>query len=262
MEREERQIHRRHIRIAFLIGCAVSLVLFILSVSVVHLVLDRSNVWFFCSLIVIGLMVTRIVLLLLSDRPKKRWLVILWCVLLTVYCLLNLCWPNVRHHHSTRENAKERFEAAASEVYQIRLDLPMEVGEPESLEYHQYIWNSVIFLSRSYALICQYRPEEYEMELAAIESRYHFRTEALETGVYEGQTKRTIEPVFSIGDDQFRFLQPGDDSNDEFYRRCILVFTNDVTREIGYLVVEDHELDYVKDLTEYMNEECGWKYIR
>ena len=262
MEREERQIRNRHILIAAVSGGAVTLILLLLALFLFHLVPDESNAFFFGHLILIGLMIMRIVYLILSAWPKKGWVVGLWCLGLAMFTFITLLCPNVRQAHTVKKEAKERFETAVSDVYQMELPLSLETGEPESVEYHHYLWTMMIFQTESYTLICRYDAEEYEKELEALETRYHFRTEPLKTGVTEDPAKSTIEPAFSLGNDRFRFLQPADGSRDEFYKRCVLVFTNDENHEIGYLVYDDMDLDYVEDLTEFMNEQCGWKYIR
>lgn len=40
------------------------------------------------------------------------------------------------------------------------------------------------------------------------------------------------------------------------------MMTNDVEHQIGFIVFQDVDLDYVDDLTEFLNEWCGWKNIR
>ena len=51
---------------------------------------------------------------------------------------------------------------------------------------------------------------------------------------------------------------------DTFYKRCLLVVTNDTEREIGYISFMDMDLELheARDLAEFVNEYCGWKYIR
>ena len=76
---------------------------------------------------------------------------------------------------------------------------------------------------------------------------------------------KQIEPYTRIGDDFFRVLLPRDgerEFTDEFYKGCILIVTNDVRHEIGYIAFSDFDLDMAEDLAEFLNDYCGWEHIR
>ena len=116
---------------------------------------------------------------------------------------------------------------------------PLELGTPESLEYHSYDTNAlVVFQSQSCTLLCRYADEDYDAAKAALEARYRFRTELMDTEYAFGDKQvKQIEPYTRIGDDFFRVLMPRDGERefaDDFYKGCILIMTNDVRREIGY----------------------------
>ena len=47
-----------------------------------------------------------------------------------------------------------------------------------------------------------------------------------------------------------------------FGKFCVLFVTNDETRELAFLVYDDVEVDYVPDITEFIEYDCCWKMIR
>ena len=163
-------------------------------------------------------------------------------------------------HRCTRGKPQERFEAAYCEIFPKDSLLPLELGTPESTECHSCVWSALIFESHSRTLLCRYGEADYPQARAALEVRYKFRTEPLATG-----GEHSIEPLVQVGDDSIRGLLPGDGDNlygDRYYKRCLLVVTNDVRHEIGYVLFEDVDLDVAEDLGEFLMDYCGWKQIR
>lgn len=261
-----------------LIWCLPALVLLLVSVTVLHLVPAADTFITFCAIAALGFMVTRLIFLFRSKRSvwAKVWRTALWIVLLLVLGFYSLFLP-WRIYSNTRENAQSKFETAASEeLYRDSWDRssggllpgPLELGEPKSTEFHEYIWAAAVFQSRSYTLLCSYEAADYETEKAALETRYTFRTKPLETEspVFKEEVA-VIDPYTWIGDDFFRVVIPGDGDREDghfdgFYETSFFIVTNDVRHEIGYVVFKDQDMDYAKDLAEFLNEYCGWKYIR
>lgn len=210
-------------------------------------------------------------------RSRKRWIVFAICATLLTCIGLTLLSAHFTKKMIARindysqsdytvseVNAKEQFEDAASEIFPAFFSGGMELGSPENVVLHSnHVTDHFFFDRRSYTLLCKYDAAEYEREKTALETRYTFRTELLDTKHPSFQNKevRQIEPYAVIGDDEFRFLLPTDNS-DDYFKNCLLVVTNDVEHEIGYLVFRDIDLDYAEDLTEFLNNECGWKNIR
>ena len=195
-------------------------------------------------------------------------------LLLLVLFAFNGCLPfPIARHKRYEENAQAKFEEAVLKIYpesgSIPVDLvvPPEIGSPAATEFHSYWTYMAIYESNAYTLLCSYGEEEYAAAKAAIEARYSFRTEPLDAGyVPRGQKAVQIEPYARIGDDCFRFLLPADEDDqdgwDAFYKRCLMVMTNDAEHEIGFIVFQDLDLDEAEDLAEFLNLWCGWKYIR
>jgi hypothetical protein len=248
-----------------LIWCLPALVLLLLNVVVFHLVLAKDTIITFCAIIILGLMVTRLIFLFRSERAPgaQAWRGVLWIVLLVVLGFFSLFMPRTNHLH-TRVMAPRLFEAWTAKICGDTVPRPIELGTPKSAVVHIYRKSAAIFESRSYTLLCRYDEDDYEEEKAALETRYHFRNEPMKTGLGEPET---IEPYVRIGDDFFRVVIPGDRERDDgyldgFYETSFFIVTNDVRHEIGYVVFQDLDMDYAEDLAEFLNEDCGWKYIR
>lgn len=218
-------------------------------------------------ILILGLIITRLIFLFRSCRAvgAKVWRCAVWIILTIVLFFFSLFFLSLGEHHRVTEvNAQQEFEEAVEQVYPEALPAPLELGSPKSIVLHKYLDYLVIFQTRSYTLLCQYDDADYSAAISALENRYRFRTELLDNRYHDDPDKNLIEPYIEIEDDHFRFLYPNDadDQSWDFYKRSILVVTNDVEHEIGYILFDDIDLDYVDDLTEFINEYCGWKYVR
>ena len=261
--------------VKMLIWCGPTLFFLLVDTAIFGLVPEKETIATFCLIPLFGLMITRLIFLFRSRRSigAKIALTILW-LLQALLWFFALLFPINLYHH-TRSDAPERFEARFSEMHFMAIRpessaksllFPLELGDPESMECHVYTFSFVIFQSRSCTLLCRYGEEEYEEAKAALEARYRFRTQLLDTEYAFGDKQvKQIEPYTRIGDDFFRVLLPRDDESeftDEFYKNCILIVTNDVRREIGYIAFADMDLDVAEDLSVFLLDYCGWKHIR
>lgn len=214
-----------------------------------------------------GLILTRLFFLFRSRRSTgaKAWRIVLYACLLIFLLVIALLSP-FEIHRSTRNNARERFELALENSTLCEALGSPELGTPESIRYHYYKTSFAIFESHAHILLCRYSPEDYAARKASLEAQYAFRTEPLIGNVsMDGENALLLEPCARIGDDEFRFLYPGDGANDygaRFYKRCLLFVTNDVTHEIAFVAFSDDDLDEAEDLTWFLNEYCGWRLIR
>ena len=162
-------------------------------------------------------------------------------------------------HSVSREKAAESF---AAQHPNLELIQDLELGAPEDLAFHDcFRLAGLFFDTQVYALVCRYG-EDYEAQKAALEARLPFREEPLESGDPDtGETLR-FDPTVSIGDDRFRFLEPGENHKSWFGKFCVLFVSNDKTRELAFLVYDDIEVDSVTDITEFIEHNCCWKMIR
>ena len=259
-----------------LIWCGPTLFFLLVDTAILGLVPEKETIFTFYLIPLFGLMVTRMIFLFCSRRSigAKIALTVLWLLLQAALWIFALLFPINLYHH-IRSDAPERFENQFSKLYFLSttqqdtprsLLFPLELGTPEAQEYHRYDKHAAIFLSQSCTLLCRYAEEDYEAAKANLEARYRFRTELMDTEYSFGDKQvKQIEPFVRIGDDFFRVLLPRDgerEFTDDFYKGCILIVTNDVRREIGYIAFADIDLDVAEDLAVFINDECGWKHIR
>ena len=217
-----------------------------------------------------ALILTRLILLFRSNRSAgaKTWRTILYIGILLTVLFFGMFSP-YQLHRSTRTDAVEKFENALPAYGQHRARTALgtpELGTPEEATYHYYRTAVAVFESHAHVLLCRYSSEDYTAQKDALEAQYSFRTEAvIGDSDFNGENALLLEPYVRIGNDEFRFLFPWDGANaygDRFFKSCLLFVTNDETREIGFIAFDDDELDEAKDLTEFLNEYCGWKLIR
>ena len=259
-----------------LIWCGPTLSFLLMDTLIFGLVPEKETIFTFYLIPLFGLMVTRMIFLFRSRRSlgAKIALTVLWLLLQALLWFIALFFP-INLYHYSQEAAPEQFENHFSKLYFLcttpqdtpkRLLFPLELGTPETQEFHSYDKHAAIFLSQSCALLCSYAEEDYEAAKAAVEARYRFRTELMDTEYASGYKQvKQIEPFVRIGNDFFRVLLPRDgerEFTDDYYKGCILIMTNDVRREIGYIAFADMDLDMAEDLAKFLLDYCGWKHIR
>ena len=250
-----------------LIWCGPTLFFLLTELFLYGLVPEPISFFSFCAIPLFGLIVTRLIFLHRSrcSLGAKAALTLLWVLVLLFLFGVRAVLPRAEHRQS-RIKAKERFEEQCSHTFFEPDFLPLELGSPESLVCHSYTNSFIIFKSQSCTLLCRYAAEDYEAAKTALEARYRFRTELMHTGYSFGDEQvEQIEPHVRIGDDFFRVLLPGDEEDKNslpFYKHCLLVVTNDVRHEIGYIAFSYFDLDMAGDLAEFLNDYCGWKHIR
>ena len=215
-----------------------------------------------------ALIITRLIFLFRSKRGvgAKVWRTAVYAAILFIALFVGMLGPN-EIYRSTHRNAWETFVSTFPDTGKRRdaLGSP-ELGAPEEMTYHHYYFRFMIFRWDADILLCRYRPENYAAQKAALEQQYTFRTEPL-IGASElnGEDAVYLEPCVTIGNDEFCFIFPGDEDNaygDRYFKRCLLLVTNDETHEIGFVTFIDDDLDEAKDLTRFLKEYCGWEYVR
>ena len=229
-------------------------------------IVEWRSFFFLIPVALSGLIITRLILLFRSYRSDgaKILISIVWIVILCFLFVWSLLvFSSMESHTCTTKNAQSRFEEYVDKTISDALSEPLDLGDPESVELHNYKWPIWIFESRSYTLLCKYDDAGYNTAKTALETRYSFRTEPLYAGAVDKGKNSYIEPGVTIGGYRFRFLRPtdNDDKVIEFYKRCLLAVTNDEKREIGYILFEDFDLDVADDLNHFINDYCGWKYV-
>ncbi len=145
----------------------------------------------------------------------------------------------------------EKAETAYSEIENRYMPKLSEVGNPISIEYHYFCLTQMIFASDTDTLICKYDEENYEKQKELLDERYVFQN----SDGLKAWAPTTIDGY------EFRMLSK--DEYDLYYpKNIIYIATNDETKEIVYMNYYDDDLDYIDSLAEFIENDCGWKYIR
>lgn len=133
-----------------------------------------------------------------------------------------------------------------------------ELGDTKQMEFYQYRETASIFYFQADVLICTYSGQEYNEQVAALEHNYAFQSEPMEA------CDRTCDPTGTIGDYYFRFLAVDGTYEEQIYypKQVVLIGTNDNTSEIVYIAFDNMDLDYLTTVEEFVNDYCGWEYIR
>ena len=247
-----------------IIWCAPALILLLVSVFRIGVIPNRGSLPSLAAIALAGLIVTRIVFLLASRRNagKKAALLAVWIAIFAAVGFIAVFMPRTVHR-AVKTDAQSRFEADIPRLFAESVSAPIEIGTAESAEYHTFDWSALAFGSRSWVLLCRYDEEEYERAAASVEERFRFRTEPLGTGRYDDDGAKIVDdPYAVIGNDRFRMLDPADGDVSEFYKGCFLVMTNDIERQIAYIVFSDDDLDTAESLEALIAEYRGVKYLR
>ncbi len=132
-----------------------------------------------------------------------------------------------------------------------------EVGQPIQTEYYTYYSEfGVVFSWDAGILICKYDDSTYEAQKNIVDTTYDFQTALVEVSGSD------VEPSVKIDDYQFRMLSLEGDYKLDYPKYLAFIATNDAENEIGYIWFYDVELDYIESMTDLINNDCGWKYIR
>lgn len=210
-----------------------------------------------------------LVLFLLILLLRKNWgaaskviLSLFLLALLAVVVIGSSIWTvffPLEYHSVSRENAAEQFAARYSHLAPIQ---NLDLGDPEDAAYHDCLRQAGLYFDTdAHALVCRYG-EDYEAQKAALEASLPIREEPLKSSDPNTGEKLQFDPDLRIGNERFRFLEPGEGHESWFGNFCVLFVTNDETRELAFLVYDDIEVDYVTDITEFIEYDCCWKMIR
>lgn len=162
-------------------------------------------------------------------------------------------------HSVSREKAAETF---AAQHPHLDLIQNLELGEAEEITYHDCFRLSGLFFDTQVdALVCRYG-EDYEAQKAELEAQLPFWADPLESGDPDTGERLRFEPNIRIGDDLFRFLDPGENYKTWFGKFCVLFVSNDKTRELAFLIYDDIEVDSVTDIEKFIEHDCCWAMIR
>ena len=238
-----------------------ALVLMLVSVISLGLVLKRSTA-FLLQIAVIGLIISRLIFLFISERSagRKIAIAVIWLVILG-FSAFNSVFLPMAMHHCSKEDAQNRFEASVSRMPNGAIFGSLDTRSSLSSEYHTYTYSALWFRGISFTLLSSYSEAEYEKAISLIEEHFWFRTDPVGTGPLYASSEKLIEPHVRISDCCFRIVYPGNGSEDPFYEECMLIMNNDAKHEIAYIAFSDYDLDAAYDLEEFINDYCGWESV-
>ncbi len=253
--------------IKLLIWCMPTLILLLISIFWTDIIPDRGSYLSYVMIAMLGLIITRIIFLLRSQRKTDSKVVLLsvWVVIFLVIFFvahfITILMPKTIHQ-VIKTDAQSRFEADFSYLFSESGFAPLEVGNAESIEYHTVDWHAMILDSSTGILLCCYSEEEYERAIVSLEERFRFRTEPLGTGCYDDDhVEITCDPYATIGNERFMMLDPGDGDSSAFYKCCFLIMMNDSEHQIAYIGFYDVDLDRAESLEELITDWCNLEYL-
>ena len=211
-----------------------------------------------------GLILARLIWVLAGKRsPGSKCLRALGLTaLLAVLVLSTSFWTfflPLEFHDVSHFRAAERF---AKQYPHLELIQDLPLGSPEETVFHDcQRLQGLFFETQACALVCRYG-SDYEAQKAALEAQLPFRAEPLESGDPDTGERLRFDPAVLIGDDLFRFLEPGENYQIWFEKFSVLFVTNDAARELAFLIYDDIEVDSVTDIEEFIEHDCCWAMIR
>lgn len=245
----------------------------LLGLELVGLVFGRLRLnWgaFLFQILIPALVLLRLILLFRSSRSSGSkcgravvWtvLILLWSTFGVVFCSIFL---PLEFHKVIRENPWEEFRTEENEwfvKYEPRIE-GLDPGEPETMELHRCSRSAAIFETNADILLCTYSPEAYTRQKSLLAATLDYQEEPMQAWSFEEEMSRAYEPVVQIGDDEFRFLKAPEKATPSFYKTSVITVTNDRSCQIAFIYYTDTETDGIDNMTDFLEEDCFWSFIR
>lgn len=219
--------------------------------------INRNFAITFIFIPVIGVTLLALCIFSRMQRIGKVILSIFLVILFVIAFLFSSLFVQFeRVTHYTGEDAAKYY-TSAENVNELMPSLS-EIGNPLATEYIHFNAFQYIFLWDADYLICRYSPDKYELQKQKLEEKYSFREEPIAMESYE------FEPTVEIDGYRFRVLDECEEYETHIWypKYMVLVGYSDETQEIVYVSFFDTDLDYITSLTEFLQDECGWNYVR
>lgn len=235
-----------------------------LGAIVVGIIFIFSNIIFDTAFVlgffVIPLLTMLLSFLLIFSKRKRSVKLILNTLLLIIFVFIFLVTYLMFKHEMLDKYTNDDVAEHYTEIANNFKPMPglNEIGFPENISYYDYFSQEFIFDEYAFHLICKYDEVEYKEQKALIEDNYIFQEETI------SDDRSSIDPTVEIGGYLFRALSVNGGYGNEinYPKRLIFIATNDETSEIVYMAFYDDDLDYIKSLKDFINDNCGWKHIR
>lgn len=232
---------------SFLLSFVITLIIDISIVTVRHSIINISFVLTFFALPFIGLF---LIFRLIFSEKKIISKIVLSVITAVVSISLIFGFFMVGCFEELTSYKNEKVEAPYSKITNDSMPELNELGNPVNIELFKYYSSFAVFHYDTDILICKYNEDEYSLQKELLDEKYIFLKE------YDGNT----EVSSNIGDYYFRLLSA---VASDFPEEVVLVATNDEKNEVVYISCDNGYLNYSdKQLTEFIENDCGWKHIR
>ena len=243
--------------IAFLCCCLLSIAGIFLGISILSYG-TLFTVWICVAYFILPLLAASVFGWCIFSQRKVHTKVLLGIFIAVGFGILSfllyIAIPYYRVNSFSGEEIKVQY-ATVKEESPLMPELE-EIGDPEQTELYRTRYLALFWTAETYHLVCQYTPDEYEEQKALLEADYVFQTEDF---TYCGDL---CQCSARVGEYEFRILSPVAYENDYYYPKdFMLIGTSDKDCRIVYMAFEDHDLDYIPSLGEFILDDCCWKYI-
>ncbi len=233
---------------SFLLSLIITLVIDMSIVLVRHSIINISFVLTFFALPFIGLFL--IFRLIFSDKK-----IIAKTVLSVVTAVLTLAlifgFFMVGYFEELTSYKNEKVETPYSKIMNDSMPELNELGNPVNIELFKYYSSYAVFHYDTDILICEYDEAEYAKQKELLDKKY----------VFQDLDGMKVWAPITIDGYEFRMLSK-EEYELNYPKNIIYVATNDETKEIAYINYCEGDRDYIEPLEEFIENDCGWKYIR
>ena len=238
---------------AFVISCLLPILVIVLGIIRVckGTIFNKTIV---LSCVIIPVFVILLFLLINFSKFRNTVKIVLDTLIniFLVWCVIGITFIGTTEKIVCYEN-----QLVSQNYTDLSVNMPKltEIGKPKKIQYYDYSGVGVIFDWYSDTLICQYDDADYIIQKKYIEDNYVFQTEPMTAFEY------SCPPEVEIDGYYFRSLSI--EEYDMYYPKQVsFIAINDETKEIVYMSMRDDDRDYITSLEEFINTDCGWKYIR
>ena len=197
---------------------------------------------------------------LIISKMKTFWKIVLYIPLLILFMIIFIGFSFLGEFRVLNSYKDENVAEHYSEVEDAFVLMPKlnEIAKPDTIEYYDYyLQSAVFFTSDTDVLICRYNEIDYSEQKALLDERYTFQQETIVMYGY------SCEPIFEIDGYVFRGLSDKEYGYEiEYPKQFVMIATNDDNCEIVYMYFYDDDLDYIESMADFINTDCGWKYMR
>ena len=189
-----------------------------------------------------------------KNKPDLRIptiIISIVALVLFVFCLFVsfLLFPKT----STSHNMSHYEEFLADDNHMPAID---ELNNCSGYEYTHFIFSQFIFESDTQNLIVSYDSNGYDSAKQALDETFTF-----EDGTKIDKHHYTLPASFTYDGFVFRLVCT-DEDDFEYPHHFMLIGTSDKAKEIAYIYFSSIDLDYIDNFPEFVEQECGWKYIK